>query len=107
MLKNKLNTMKTIFEYANVSQSDRLESYAQEKLDHLATKYSFIIRGDVFLKKENRSDDTGHVCGIRLSAPGPRLYASSDEKNFEESIAETVRDLEDQLQKRKDKMKTY
>ncbi len=99
--------MRTVFEYTNVSQSDRLESHAQEKLQNLATKYPFLIRGDIFLKKENRSDDTGHICGIRLSAPGPRLYASSDEKSFEEAIAETVRDLGDQLEKRKDKMKTY
>lgn len=99
--------MKTVFEYANVSASDRLESLVQEKLDHLEDKFSFVIRGDVFFKKENRSDDSGHVCGIRLSAPGPRLYASSDENSFEEAIAETVRDLTDQLKKRKEKMKSY
>ncbi|MHA7056974.1 ribosome hibernation-promoting factor, HPF/YfiA family [Aquimarina sp. M1] len=99
--------MKTVFEYTNVSASDRLESFVEEKLNNLSKKYPFVIRGDIFLKKENRDDNTGHVCGIRLSAPGPRLYASSDETNFEEAITETIRDLNDQLQKRKDKMKTY
>ena len=99
--------MKTVFEYTNVSASDRLESIAQEKLDYLEEKFDFVIRGDVFFKKENRSDDSGHICGIRLSAPGPRLYASSDENSFEEAIAETVRDLTDQLKKRKEKMKAH
>ncbi len=99
--------MKTVFEYTNVSGSERLENLATDKLNYLSDKYPFLIRGDVFFKKENRSDDTGHICGIRLSAPGPRLYASSDEKNFEEAIAETIRDLNDQLEKRKDKMKSY
>ncbi len=99
--------MNTIFEYTNISASDRLESLTQEKLSNLSTKYPFVIRGDVFFKKENKSDDTGHICGIRLSAPGPRLYASSDEKNFEEAINKTIRDLNDQLEKRKEQMKTY
>ncbi|TSE09128.1 HPF/RaiA family ribosome-associated protein [Aquimarina algiphila] len=99
--------MKTVFEYTNVSASNRLESFTEEKLSNLANKYPFIIRGDIFFKKENRSDETGHVCGIRLSAPGPRLFASSDEKSFEEAIAETIRDLNDQLERRKDKMSTY
>lgn len=99
--------MNTIFEYTNISASDRLESLTQEKLSNLSTKYPFVIRGDVFFKKENKSDDTGHICGIRLSAPGPRLYASSDERNFEEAINKTIRDLNDQLEKRKEQMKTY
>ncbi len=99
--------MKTVFEYTNISASDRLESFAEEKLSNLFNKYPFVIRADIFFKKENKSDDTGHICGIRLSAPGPRLYASSDETNFEEAITETIRDLNDQLEKRKDKMKSY
>ena len=100
--------MEIIYEYVNVSASDRLESFAQEKLDQLVKKYDFVIRADVFLKKENTtSEENAHHCGIRLSAPGPRLYAKSDEGSFTEAIAETVRDLEDQLRKRKEKMKAY
>ncbi|KZS38964.1 30S ribosomal protein S30 [Aquimarina aggregata] len=99
--------MKTVFEYTNVNASDRLESLAEEKLNNLSNKYPFVIRADIFFKKENTSDQNGHVCGIRLSAPGPRLFASSDEKSFEEAISKTIRDLNDQLEKRKDKMKTY
>ncbi|SHJ11917.1 HPF/RaiA family ribosome-associated protein [Aquimarina spongiae] len=100
--------MKTIFEYTNVSASPRLESIAIEKLNNLKTKYSFILRGDIFFKKENTtSDEKGHHCGIRLSAPGPRLYAESSEASFAEAITETIRDLDDQLRKRKEKMKTF
>lgn len=100
--------MKIIFEYTNVSASDRLETLVREKLDHIETKYPFVLRGDVFFKKENTtSNEKGHHCGIRLSAPGPRLYAESDEASFVDAIAETVRDLDDQLRKRKEKMKTY
>lgn len=99
--------MNIVYEYANVSASDRLEDLVKEKLEHLKLKYDFLIRGDVFFKKENRSDNSGHICSIRVSLPGPRIHASSDENSFEEAIAETIRDLNDQLERRKDKMKTH
>ena len=99
--------MKIIYEYANVSASNRLESIVEEKLNQIEEKYPFVIRGDVFFKIEKRADNTGHICGIRLSAPGPRLYASTDGTDFEGAIQETVRDLIDQLKKRKAKMQSY
>lgn len=99
--------MNIIFEYHNVSASERLEALVEEKLNGIAKMYPFVIRGDVFFKKENTSDDYGYECGIRLSAPGPRLYATSNELSFEAAINETVRDLKDQLEKRKAKMQHY
>ncbi len=96
--------MKTIFEYVNISASDSLESYVNKRLDRLYDQYPFIIRGDVFFKRESKNDDAGHICGIRLSAPGPRIYASSDERSFGNAVNETIRDLKDQLQKRKEKL---
>ena len=38
--------MEIIFEYVNVSASDRLESFTREKLDQLGTKYDFVHRAD-------------------------------------------------------------
>ncbi|MFL1895289.1 ribosome hibernation-promoting factor, HPF/YfiA family [Aquimarina sp. W85] len=100
--------MKLNFEYHDVTASKRLEQLAQEKLDKLENKYDFIIRGDVFFKTENTSsDETGMICSIRLSAPGPRLFAESNSKNFEAALAETVNDLQRQLSKRKEKMNTH
>ena len=97
--------MNIVYEYVNVSACDHLESLIQEKLDKLQKKYPFVQRGDVFLKKSNKDYDQQHHCGIRLSLPGPQIYASSDEPSFEEAISETVRDLNDQLERTKSKMK--
>ncbi|NNC71017.1 MAG: ribosome-associated translation inhibitor RaiA [Flavobacteriaceae bacterium] len=99
--------MQIVYEYVNISASDRLENYVEEKLAIISTKYPFVIRGDVFFKKENRHDNTGHLCTIRLSLKGPRIHASSEGVNFEEAIAETIRDLNDQLEKRKSKIRNY
>ncbi|WP_179353849.1 ribosome hibernation-promoting factor, HPF/YfiA family [Winogradskyella vidalii] len=100
--------MEILFEYHDVASSDALESHAKEKLDNLFKRYDFVIRADVFFKTDNTtSDDTGKKCGIRLSAPGPRLFAESSKDSFYNATSETVNELLKQLEKRKDKLKTY
>lgn len=96
--------MEFIFEYQNVSASERLENLTREKLHRLQTKFSFVHRADIFFKTENRSDNNGMVCTIRLSIPGPRLAAETKASNFESAISETVRDLNRQLAKREETM---
>ncbi|MDG1572895.1 ribosome-associated translation inhibitor RaiA [Robiginitalea sp. M366] len=96
------------FEYNQVKASARLEIMAGQRLEKLAQKYDFIVRADVFFKKENTSDpDTGMICNIRLSLPGPRLFAEASNGNFEASIAEASDDLERQLRKRKERLKSH
>ncbi|MEZ4971210.1 MAG: ribosome-associated translation inhibitor RaiA [Flavobacteriaceae bacterium] len=96
------------FEYDDVKASARLEELATRKLEKLEDKYDFIVRADVFFKKENTSTpNTGLICNIRLSAPGPRLFAESNNAKFEMAIAASVEELERQLEKRKGKMKAH
>ena len=99
--------MNIVYEYVNISASERLEKIVEDKMEQLHKRYPFIIRGDVFLKMDNKEEGSQHHCGIRLSLPGPRTYASSNENSFEEAIAETFRDLKDLLEKKKGKMKNY
>lgn len=100
--------MDIVYEYHGVSASNRLEAFAKEKLESLGEKYDMVIRADVFFKEENTtSDETGKICNIRLSLPGPRLFAEASHDNYESSISESVNDLERQLRKRKEKMTDY
>lgn len=97
--------MKIHFEYDDVKASARLEGLTTKKLNKLWDKYDFLIKADVFFKKENTSStDKGRICNIRLSVPGPRLFAEASHGSFEASIAESIDDLERQLRKRKGKM---
>lgn len=96
--------MQIIYEYDDVSASGRLEAIAEEKLENLHKKYDFVHRADVFFKIQNRTDDAEQICEIRLSMPGPRLFASTNAESFESAISETIRDLENQLKKKKEKM---
>lgn len=96
------------FEYHDVNASERLEKLTKEKLESLYTKFQFIIKADVFFKTENTtSDETGMICNIRLSVPGPRLFAEASHSNFISSISESVNDLDRQLTKKKGKMSAY
>ncbi len=96
------------FEYDDVKASNRLEIMAAQKLEKLLDKFDFVVRADVFFKTENTSSpETGMICSIRLSAPGPRLFAESSTASFEASIAGTIGDLDRQLQRRKAKMKSH
>ncbi len=103
----KLLFMNIHFEYHDVQASGRLEELASKKINKLVDKYDFIVRADVFFKTENTSEpNTGKICNIRLSAPGPRLFAEASHGSFEASISESVDDLQRQLRKRKEKMKS-
>jgi putative sigma-54 modulation protein len=42
-----------------------------------------------------------------LSLPGPRIFATSNERNYELAVKETISDLEKQLKKRKETFKTH
>ncbi|MEE9364949.1 MAG: ribosome-associated translation inhibitor RaiA [Cellulophaga sp.] len=96
------------FEYSNVKASERLEDFTEKKIEKLFNRYDFVQRADVFISKENTSSkNSGNICKIRLSAPGPQLFAESDQDSFESSIVNTVSDLERQLRKKKEKMNTH
>lgn len=97
-----------IFEYHDVTASDTLENYTREKLEPIFRRFNFVIRADVFFKTENTTSDAiGTKCGIRLSAPGPRLFAETSHNSFHEAVAETVNQLTVQLKKRKQIIKKY
>ncbi|MGB5943491.1 MAG: ribosome-associated translation inhibitor RaiA [Leeuwenhoekiella sp.] len=96
------------FEYHDVTKSEALETFTKEQIDKLVDKYDFIVRADIFFKTENTSSDTtGMKCGIRVSAPGPRLFAETSTGDFYESVKKSVKEVARQLQKRKEKMKTH
>ncbi|MEF3079151.1 HPF/RaiA family ribosome-associated protein [Winogradskyella poriferorum] len=100
--------MKIIYEYHDVTKSDSLEDYTEKKLTKIFDRNEFVIRADVFFKTENTTSvDTGMIAGIRLSAPGPRLFAEASKSNFRDAVSECVEELQRQLSKRKETMKTY
>ena len=95
-------------QFVKMLTSESMEMYIQNKMGKLAKKYDWLIKADVFFKKENDPKGKGKICEAQLSLKGrPRIFASSNEKNFEMAAKETLDDLEKQLKKRKNEMKPY
>ena len=61
----------------------------------------------MYFKQDENKHETGKICNIELSLPGPRIFATSTERNFEVSVRETISDLERQLKKRKEVYKAH
>lgn len=95
------------FQYVGVDVSETLSAFTEEKLKSLFNKYEFLISATVYFKQEEHQHETGKICNIELSLPGPRIFATSNERNFEVAVRETINDLERQLKKRKEVYKTH
>ncbi len=94
------------FNYVHVSASERLEQFTKEKLSKLEDHYDFIVNADVYFKTENSTaNNQGRICEIRLNLPGPEIFVSNNEENFDKAVYKTISDLKRQLRKRKEKMK--
>ena len=88
-------------QYVKMPESETMSAYTISRLEKLAKKYDWIINAEVFLKVDKDPAGLSKICEIELSAPGPRIFASSKEKNFELAVKDTISDLEKQLEKRK------
>lgn len=95
------------FQYVNTDVSETLSDFIQKRLDKLSEKFEFIISAQVYIKHDDKDHEAGKICNIELSLPGPRLFATSNERNYELAVTETVNDLTRQLKKRKEAFKTY
>lgn len=94
-------------QYVNMDSSDALSAFTKEKLEKLANKYEWLINCDVHFKLDNNKNEQGHICNMEVSLPGPRIFATSNEKNYEMAVKETISDLERQLKKRKHTFSTH
>lgn len=95
------------FQYINTDVSDTLSDFTIEKLNKLSAKYEFVISAQVHFKHDDKDHNAGKICNIELSLPGPRIFAKSNERTYEMSVNETIRDLKKQLDKRKEVYKVY
>src|SRR5690554_2810345 len=94
-------------QYLKMPTSESMNQYVEKRLEKLAEKFDWIIRAEVIFKLENNVYGKGNICEIELSAPGPKLFASTKADTFEAAAKETILDLERQLKKRKAKMTTH
>lgn len=94
-------SMTISIQFVKIPTSEALTTYATKKIQKLGDRYDWIINADVFFKIDKNDSRIAKICEVELSAPGPRIFASASEKNFEMAVKETVSELGKQLKKRK------
>ncbi len=99
--------MEIIVQFVKMPSSESMEAFVTKRLKKLVNKYDWIISASVFYKLENDPTGKGKICEIKLSLPGPIIFARSNETSYEAATDETIKDLEKQLKKRKAIMKTH
>ncbi|PNQ72399.1 ribosomal subunit interface protein [Hanstruepera neustonica] len=88
-------------QYVNMATSEAMNAYVTQRLEKLGKKYEWVISAQVHFEVIHDPKGNGKICNIELSLPGPRIFATSNEKNYESAVKETIKDLETQLKKRK------
>lgn len=99
--------MTITIQYVKMPTSESMSEYVTRRLEKLGKKYQWIISANVLFKLENDPTGQRDICDIELSAPGPRIFATSKEKNYEMAVKKTISDLEKQLKKRKATFTTH
>jgi len=88
-------------QYLHMPTSEAMNELITQKLEKLSAKYDWIVSTDVYFKLANDPRGKNKVCEMKMEVPGPRIFAKSTEDNFEKAAAQTLKDLERQLKKRK------
>lgn len=97
--------MKINVQTPNFSAKEELLVFMEKKLSKLEQFYDRIIFADVFMKLLPSSEKENKSVEILLSIPGDDIMVKKEAKTFEEALDESVKTLERQLKKRKQKEK--
>ncbi len=99
--------METHIQFVKMPVSENLQDFIQKKLDKLYKKHDWLIKAQIYIKYENTPTPKGKICEIVLNQPGPQIFASSNEDNYQLAVKNTISDLEKQLNKRKQIMMSH
>ncbi|MBP2282797.1 putative sigma-54 modulation protein [Flavobacterium sp. CG_23.5] len=99
--------MEIITQFVRTNKNNTAQKLVTEKLELITKHFDWVIRANVIFKEDKVTYGKGKICEIILSCPGVLLFASADNESFEVAIAESIRDLEIQLHKRKSELQTF
>lgn len=94
-------------QYVSMATSDAMSVYVTDKLEKLGKKYDWVISAQVNFEVLHDPKGKGKICKMELSLPGPRIFATSNEDNYESAVKETIKDLDRQLKKRKQQFSSH
>ena len=103
---NEQNIMNVNVHSIHFDADTKLVAFINEKLDKLTVFHDSIIGAEVFLRLEHDGEhrENKHV-EIKLSVPGPDLFAKRKGKTFEEALSSTIEALRGQIEHNKNTLR--
>ncbi|PCI07643.1 MAG: ribosomal subunit interface protein [Flavobacteriaceae bacterium] len=99
--------MKVFVQSVNFNADKELVEFVEKKVESLEKYYDKIVDSEVFLKVQQTSEKENKIVEVKINVPGNDFVVKKVCKTFEEGIALTVDSLKRQLNKRKEKQRTY
>jgi putative sigma-54 modulation protein len=93
--------MKTTINAVHFKADQKLEDFITKKLEKLASKHDEIIGAEVTLKLDNTDTPMNKIAEIRILLKGNDLFASKQNKTFEEAADAVLDALKKQMEKYK------
>ncbi len=99
--------MKVNVQSVNFNVDKKLVDFVENKVGGLDKFYPKVIGIDVYLKLQNTSEKENKITEIKVNIPGDELMVKKQCKSFEEGIDVATDSLRRQLNKRKEKLRSY
>ena len=98
--------MKLILSTHNVALTDAIEQHIQARLDKLEHLDPRAIDARVTIEHDNsKVTDRQFKCSVRITEPGPDLFAEDAESDLYAAIDLVTKKIEQQIRKRQSKFK--
>ncbi len=98
--------MKFILSAHNVTLTSAIEEHILTRIEKLEHMDRFVTSARVTLDHDNlKPSSSQFCCSVRLSAPGPALFAEDSESDLYAAIDLVMKKIEQQLRKRHGKKK--
>ena len=98
--------MKLIISTHNLKLTKAIERRIISRIEKLANKDRFAIDARVILEHDNtKAPGSQFSCSVRLSVPGPDLFAEDSEQDLYAAIDLVTKKIEQQIRKKQSKYK--
>ena len=84
--------------------NDKLRTIIHNKVEKFSTYIDSIIHTDVFLKVNEKNSPNDKIAEIRVSLPGPYIFAEGNGDTHEKAVASAAEKIRKQLLKKKEKL---
>ena len=99
--------MKIFVQSVNFNADRELVEFVEKKVESLEKYYDKIIDSEVFLKVQQTSEKENKIVEVKINVSGGDFVVKKTCKTFEEGAALAVDSLKIQLNRRKEKQRSY